>query len=42
MGDNVIVGIDAVVTKDISIGCIVVGNPAKIIKENINTDWKVN
>ena len=37
IGDNVVVGAGAVVTKDVPSGCIVVGNPAKIIKENINT-----
>ncbi|MCF6330766.1 MAG: hypothetical protein L3I99_04385 [Sulfurimonas sp.] len=37
IGDNVIVGAGAVVTKDIPSGCIAVGNPAKIIKEKIQT-----
>lgn len=35
IGDNVIVGMGAVVTKDVPDNCIVAGNPAKIIKENI-------
>jgi maltose O-acetyltransferase len=33
IGDNVVVGAGAVVTKDIPSNCIVGGNPAKIIKE---------
>lgn len=37
IGDHVIVGSGSVVTKDIKSNCIVAGNPAKIIKENINT-----
>ena len=37
IGDEVIVGSGAIVTKDVSPNCIVVGNPAKIIKEGINT-----
>ncbi len=37
IGDNVIVGAGSVVTKDVSNGCIVAGNPAKVIKENIMT-----
>ena len=32
IGDNVIIGAGSVVTKDIPSGCIVAGNPAKIIK----------
>lgn len=35
IGDHVIVGANAVVTKDVPSGCIVAGNPAKIIKINI-------
>ena len=35
IGDEVIVGAGAVVTKDVSSNCIVAGNPAKIIRENI-------
>jgi len=38
IGDNVAVGAGAVVTKDVPSGCIVVGNPAKIIKEGISID----
>jgi exopolysaccharide acyltransferase PssR len=37
IGDHVIVGAGSVVTKDVKPNCIVAGNPAKIIKENINT-----
>ena len=37
IGDNVIVGAGTVVTKNVPKGCIVVGNPARIIKENIQT-----
>lgn len=37
IGDQVIVGSGAVVTKDIPSNCIVAGNPARIIKENIKT-----
>lgn len=35
IGDNVIVGMGSVVTKDVPNNCIVAGNPAKIIRENI-------
>jgi acetyltransferase-like isoleucine patch superfamily enzyme len=35
IGDYCVVGAGAVVTKDVPANCIVVGNPAKIIKENI-------
>lgn len=35
IGDGSIVGSGSVVTKDVPSGCIVAGNPAKIIKENI-------
>jgi acetyltransferase-like isoleucine patch superfamily enzyme len=37
IGDHVIVGAGSIVTKDVKANCIVAGNPAKIIKENINT-----
>lgn len=37
IGDNVVVGSGAIVTKDVPSGCIVAGNPAKIIKEGIRT-----
>jgi acetyltransferase-like isoleucine patch superfamily enzyme len=35
IGNEVIVGAGSVVTKDIPSNCIVAGNPAKIIRENI-------
>jgi acetyltransferase-like isoleucine patch superfamily enzyme len=34
--DGVVVGAGAVVTKNISINCVVVGNPARVIKERTN------
>jgi acetyltransferase-like isoleucine patch superfamily enzyme len=37
IGDNVIVGSGAIVTKDVDAGCIVAGNPARVIKNNIKT-----
>jgi len=37
IGDSVIVGSGAVVTKDVPSGCIVAGNPAKVIRDNIRT-----
>ena len=37
IGDSVIVGSGAVVTKDVPSGCIVAGNPARIIRDNIET-----
>lgn len=37
IGDSVIVGSGSVVTKDIPSGCIVAGNPATIIRDNIKT-----
>lgn len=37
IGDSCIVGAGSVVTKDVPNNCIVAGNPAKIIKTNINT-----
>lgn len=37
IGDEVIVGAGAIVTKDVPSHCIVAGNPAKIIKTDINT-----
>ena len=35
IGNNVIVGCGSVVTKDVPDNCIVAGNPARIIRENI-------
>ncbi len=37
IGDEVIVGSGAVVTKDVESHCIVVGNPARIVKEDVKT-----
>ncbi len=37
IGDEVVIGSGAIVTKDIPSNCIAVGNPARIIKENIST-----
>lgn len=37
IGDSVIVGAGSVVTQDIPSGCIVAGNPAKILREQITT-----
>ena len=37
IGDEVIVGSGAIVTKDVPSNCIVAGNPAKILKEGIKT-----
>lgn len=38
IGNGAIVAANAVVTKDVPAGCIVAGNPAKVIKENVT--WK--
>lgn len=35
IGDNCVIGAGSVVTKDVPDRCIVAGNPAKIIRENI-------
>lgn len=37
IGDEVIVGSGAIVTKDVPSHCIVAGNPARIIKDGIKT-----
>ena len=37
IGNEVVVGSGAIVTKDVPSNCIVAGNPARIIKENIHT-----
>ena len=38
IGDEVIVGAGSVVTKDVKSHCIVAGNPAKVIKEDVKTE----
>lgn len=38
IGDEVIVGSGAIVTKDVPSNCIVAGNPARIIRQGIHTD----
>lgn len=37
IGDNVVIGSGAVVTKDVPSHCMVAGNPARVIREGINT-----
>jgi acetyltransferase-like isoleucine patch superfamily enzyme len=37
IGSEVIVGAGSVVTKDVPGNCIIAGNPAKIVRENIKT-----
>jgi acetyltransferase-like isoleucine patch superfamily enzyme len=37
IGDEVIVGSGSVVTKNISSNCMVVGNPVRVIREDIKT-----
>lgn len=37
IGDNVVVGSGTIVTKDVPSNCIVAGNPARIIKEGVQT-----
>lgn len=34
IGDNVVVGAGAIVTKDLPLGCLAVGMPARVIREN--------
>jgi len=38
IGDNVVVGAGAVVTRDVPSNCIVAGNPARIVRENIDIE----
>jgi acetyltransferase-like isoleucine patch superfamily enzyme len=38
IGDSVIVGAGSVVTKNVPSNCIVAGNPARVIKEKIETE----
>lgn len=37
IGNHVVVGIGSIVTKDVPDNCMVAGNPARIIKQNIQT-----
>ena len=37
IGDNCVIGAGAIVTKDAPPNCMLAGNPAKIIREGINT-----
>ena len=36
IGNNVVIGANSTVLKDIPSNCVAVGSPARIIKENIN------
>ena len=36
IGENAMIGAGSVVTKSIHSNCIAAGNPAKILKENVN------
>lgn len=38
VGDNSIIAANAMVTKDVPENCIVAGNPAKVVKENIQNE----
>jgi acetyltransferase-like isoleucine patch superfamily enzyme len=38
IGDGAIVGAGSIVTRDVPPGCLVAGNPARVIKENVT--WK--
>lgn len=40
IGDHVVVGAGAIVTKNIESNCIVVGNPARVIKKDIKLNNK--
>lgn len=37
IGDEVVVGSGAIVTKDVPSNCVVAGNPARIIRDGIKT-----
>ena len=38
IGDGAVIGAGSVVVKDIPAGCLAVGNPARVVKENV--EWK--
>ncbi|MDD6344985.1 MAG: DapH/DapD/GlmU-related protein [Oscillospiraceae bacterium] len=38
IGDNAVIAANSVVTKDVPAGCIVAGNPAQVVRKNVN--WK--
>jgi acetyltransferase-like isoleucine patch superfamily enzyme len=38
IGENTVVGMGSIVTKSVSSSCIVVGSPAKVIREGVNWD----
>lgn len=38
VGNHVVIGAGAVVTKDVADHCVVVGNPAKVIKEGVRVN----
>lgn len=40
VGDNAVVGIPAVVTRDVPAGSIAAGNPARIVREGITNRWE--
>jgi len=40
IGDEVVVGAGSVVTKDVPSNCIVAGNPAKVIRQNVRLNNK--
>lgn len=39
IGDNVIIGANSVVTKDIPSGAMVAGNPARVVKQGVRWSW---
>ena len=42
IGNNVTIGANAVVTKDIPDNCIVVGSPMRIIEKNTSEEKNIN
>jgi len=39
IGSNSVIAANSVVTKDVPAGCLVAGNPAKVVKSNIS--WEI-